>query len=201
MIRERPPAPMAGRVDARLPITPALVAATAGVTIEVATLHLAAWCDAVTNRCATGDVLIFDQVVVGPNAPILLEGWHAVRSAARAEASGLFDELEERWYDVHAERCGDDCEHSFEQLDVTGWALSSLRSGWCGDRFTDGRRVVARAVVVDADNVMDVMDVVRVELAIERLMAELADAITVGGCPVVDARLPIVRSDGLRWAA
>ena len=116
-------------------------------------------------------------------------------------ARTLFDELEERWYDVHAERCGDDCEHSFEQLDVTGWALSSLRSGWCGDRFTDGRRVVARAVVVDADNVMDVMDVVRVELAIERLMAELADAITVGGCPVVDARLPIVRSDGLRWAA
>ncbi|TDT14644.1 hypothetical protein BDK89_0199 [Ilumatobacter fluminis] len=198
MIRERPPAPMAGRVDARLPITPALVAAAAGVTLEVATRHLAAWCDAVTNRCANGDVLIFDQVVVGPNAPILLEGWHAVRSAARAEASGLFDELEERWYDVHAERCGDDCEHSFEQLDVTDWALWLLRSGWCGERFTDGRRVVARAVVVDADNVMDV---VRVELAIERLMAELADAITVGGCPVVDARLPIVRSDGLRWAA
>ena len=121
-----------------------------------------------------------------------------MRSAARAEASGLFDELEERWYDVHVERCGDDCEHSFEQLDVAGWALSSLRSGWCGDRFVDGRPVVARAVVVDADNVMDV---VRVELAIERLMAELADAITVGGFPVVDARLPMERSDGLRWAA
>jgi len=198
MVRERPPAPLVDRVEARTPITPALIAAAAGVEIELATRCLAAWCDAVSTRCAHGDVVLFDQLVVGPSAPILLEGWCAIRSAARAEASGQFDEAEERWYDVHAERCGDHCEHVFEVPTVTDWALSELRSGWCGDRFVDGRRVVARAVVADVRNVMDV---VRSELAIERLMAELADAITIRGFPVVDARLPIVRHEGLRWAA
>lgn len=198
MIRERPPAPMVGRVDVRLPVSPALVAAVAGTDVEVASRCLDVWCDAVPTRCLAGDVVLFDGLVVGPNEPILLEGWHAVRCAARDQAQGLFGELEASWYDTHADGCGDQCEHVIEEPSVTEWALFGLRRGWCGDRFVDGRHLVAGRVDVDTSRIIDV---VRAEIAIERLVVELADAITIGGLPVIDARLPAHRRGGLRLAA
>ncbi|MAT04426.1 MAG: hypothetical protein CL424_05210 [Acidimicrobiaceae bacterium] len=190
---------MAGRVDATEPITPALVAATSGVDRQLADVCFRSWIDAVADRCRAGYVVVFDELVIGPNEPILLEGWHATRTAALADERGLFDDDEEQWYDLHAELCGDDCDHVYERLTVAEWALVGLQLGWCGDRFVDGSRLVAQATRhLETERWLDV---VRIVMAIERLLTELADAITVDGFPVLDARPRHRRIDRLRWAA
>ena len=197
-MRERHPAPLAGRAPAHEPITAALVAAASGVDRDLVARLLADWFTAIGDACRAGTVVVFDDFVVGPAEPLLLEARHAVRSAARAEASGVFDEMEDDWFDRHGD---DDDVEPFERPSVTEWAIASLRFGWQGERVCDGRRLVAASTRARDLPIERIIEVVRVCWAFDDIVAGLANAIHIAGFPVVDARLAGRRLDGVRWAA
>lgn len=142
----------------------------------------------------TGDVLVFDDFVVGTPCPLLLETAHRVRLMRRAEQRGLFDDEEERWYEEHP-----DDDAVWESPSIPDRVIAAMQHGQEAERVVPGSVVehaVWRALGRPCDRLMQV---VRLGVATERLVAELASAIRIGGAAVVDARLPGERFDGLRW--
>jgi hypothetical protein len=196
MIRSPHPPPLEARVEARRPISADLLAAVSGEPLTLAERFAEAWFDTAVVLVAFGRVIVFDDMVIGPPCPMLLETAHHVRSTRRAERTGAFDEEEERWYADHR-----DDDEFYEPPTIQQRVLDSMASQQEHHRLvTDG--VVALGVWRAFDTDHDVlMPVVHLLGAMGRLLVELAGAVRIGQGVVVDARLPGERADGLRWAA
>ena len=193
--RHRPPR-FDQRVDARRPISADLLAAASQVPYALADEFRTAWFDIVEQLTARRRVLIFDEFVVGPAEPLLLEVAHQVRLTRRADHLGLFDDEEEQWYDEHP-----DVDDPYERPTTSERVLLQLADRQEGERIALGieaARTVYRSARRDPEHLFDL---VRLELTLERLVVELADSICLGAAAFVDARLPGERTRGLRWAA
>lgn len=193
--RHRPPR-FDQRVDARRPISADLLAAASLVRLTLADGFRTAWFDAVEQLTECRRLLVFDEFVVGPPEPMLLEAAHQVRLTRRAEHLGHFDDEEERWYAEHR-----DSDDPYERPTTPERVLLQLADRPEGERVglgVDAVRRVCRSIRPDPEHVVDH---VCLELTLERLVAGLADSIRLGGAAFVDARLPGEGRGGLRWVA
>lgn len=196
MSRHHPP-PFADRVDAGRPITRDLLSAASGEPLDVAEHFASAWFDAARTAALIGDVLVFDEFVIGPPSPLLLETAHHVLLMRRAQRLGLFDEEEERWYDEHIA----DDDTVWESPSIPDRVLAAMRHGQESERIVPGS-ILARATWHAFGRDRECwLSLVRLDMTIQRLVVELASAIRIGDAAVVDARLPGERVDGLRLAA
>ncbi len=195
MTRQRSSPPFAERVDAGRPISGELLSAISGESTELAERFASTWFDAVRTATVNGDVLVFDEFVVGEPCPILLEVAHQVRLMRRAENTGLFDHEEERWYEEHA----DDDDALWQPPSIPDRVIAAMQHGPESGRVVSGS-VIEHAVWCAFGRPREqVIQVVRLGMTIERLVVELASAIRIGDAAVVDARLLGERFDGLRW--
>ncbi|MDW3214971.1 MAG: hypothetical protein R8G01_13290 [Ilumatobacteraceae bacterium] len=195
MPRQRQSPPFADRVDAGVPISAALVSAVSGEPIEFAERFVSTWFDAARAVTMAGDVLVFDDFVVGMPCALLLETAHRVRLMRCAESTGVFDEEEERWYDEHA----DDDDAVWEPPSIPDRVIAAMQHGPESGRVVLGS-AVGRAVWCAFGRPRDqLIQVMRLGMTIERLVVELASAIRIGDAAVVDARLLGERFEGLRW--
>ena len=197
MPRHRQPRSIDKRVAADRPISADLLAAAASVPLTFAESYRAAWFNTAAQITGRGLVLVYDEFVVGPPDPLLLEAVHHLRMIRRAEYLGVYDDEEAEWYDEHA----DDLDATYERPTLTARALGAMRDGQEADRLVPGSAltsIVSRVLRPEPENLHTL---IRIEIALERLVVELADAIRIGEGVVVDARLPGERADGWRWAA
>ncbi|MEJ7801557.1 MAG: hypothetical protein WKF60_13620 [Ilumatobacter sp.] len=195
MFRRQPP-PFAERVAAHHPITGELLAAIAGAPVDLADRFAMLWFAAVQEHCERGCVLVFDEFVVGPPGPLLLEAAHHVRLVRRAEALGLFDDEEADWYEEHA----DDDSARWESPLIPDRVLVALGTGQHSDQLASGEVVTAQVARQFGPCSPTLWIEIRVMWALEHVVVSLADAIRVGDAAVVDARLPGERLSE-RWAA
>ena len=196
MSRHRHPPLIDERVDARRPISTDLLAAAAGAPPALAERYRSAWFETAEDITNPGAVLVFDEFVVGRADPLLLEAVHQLRLMRRAERLGVFDDEGAEWYDTYP-----DDDAVYEHPTLPERALSALADGQGAQRLIHGSAVATMVAKVLRPERDMYMTVIRLELTLERLLAELADAIRVGNCAVVDARLPGERADGWWWAA
>lgn len=195
-MRRQPP-PLEGRLEADRPITAELLAAASRQPLELAAQYGDLWLRVARLAAESDLVLVFDELVVGPPCPLLLEAAYHVRETRRAERLGRFDDEEERWYDA----LGHDPDVCWEPPTTTDRVLAAMESGQESERLVDGA-VVSRAVVRALDLPIEQwVPCVRLGMTMRRLLVELADGIRVGEALVADARLPGEVSDGWRWAA
>ena len=199
MRRYRQPPPFADRIDAGRPITGHLLSAVSGEPVELSERFASTWFDAARGAALAGDVLVFDQFVIGLPCPLLLESAHHVRLMRRAERRGVFDEEERQWYDDHA----DDDEAWWEPPSIPDRVIAALQHGQESERVVMGSIVAQTAWRAFGRDLECWMSLIHLNLTIQRLVVELASAIRIGEAAVVDARLLGERLDSLRsgWAA
>lgn len=200
----RQPQPLDDRLEADRPITPELLAVAARQPLELTTQYVELWFRVARIAVESNLVLVFDELVVGPPCPLLLEAAHHVRETRRGGRLGRFDDEEERWYDLHADDDGgghDDGGAAWEPPTITDRVLAAMAPGQESDRLVDGA-VVSRAVMGALDLPIEQwIPLIQLARTVERLLVELADGLRIGGGVVVDARLPGEMLDGSRWAA
>jgi hypothetical protein len=196
MPRRHPP-PFDDRVDAGRPITGHLLSAASGQSLELAERFASVWLDAARSATAAGDVLVFDDFVIGAPSPLLLEVAHQVRLMRRAERRGLFDDEAERWYDEHA----DDDDAVWEPPSVADRVLAAMRFGQESERIVLGSVVWSVVWGAFGRDRACWVPLMHLCIAMEHLLVELASAIRIGDAAVVDARLAGERMDGLGLAA
>lgn len=189
--------PFADRVEAGRPITADLLSAASGEPLELAERFASAWFAAACTAAVAGAVLVFDDFVIGPPCPLLLETAHCVRLMRRAECRGLFDQEEEEWYDEHA----DDDDAFWEPPSIPDRVIAAMQHGQESERIVPGSVVALAVWRAFGQDPGCLTSLVHLCITIELLLVELADAIRIGDGAVVDARLLGERVDGLRWAA
>lgn len=193
----RRPLPLDGRLEADRPITAELLAVTAEQPLELAGRYLDLWFRTARAAVRCGLVLVFDDLVVGPPCPLLLEAAHRVRETRRAERRGDFDDEEDRWYELH----DDDDDAVWEPPTITDRVLDDLAAGQEADRLVDGA-VVSRVVVRALDlPIEQLLPAIGLGSAVRRLLVELADGIRIADAVAVDARLPGETFESRWWAA
>jgi hypothetical protein len=196
----RHPPPFADRVESGRPITGDLLSAASGEPLDLAERFATTWFDAARTAAVVGAVLVFDDFVIGPPCPLLLEAAHQVRLMRRAERRGLFDDEEQQWYDEHADDDDDD-DAVWERPSIPDRMLAAMEHGQESERLVHGS-VVAVAVWSAFGRDRECwMPLVHLGVAMEHLLVELASAIRIGDAAVVDARLAGERMDGLGLAA
>lgn len=193
----RRPLPLDGRLEADRPITAELLAVTAEQPLELAGRYLDLWFRTARAAVRCGLVLVFDDLVVGPPCPLLLEAAHLVRETRRAERRGDFDDEEDRWYELH----DDDDDAVWEPPTITDRVLDDLAAGQEADRLVDG--AVVSSVVVRALDlpIEQLLPAIGLGSAVRRLLVELADGIRIADAVAVDARLPGEIFESRWWAA
>ena len=198
----RSPPPLDDRLEADRPITPELLAVAARQPLELATHYVELWFRVARMAVESDLVLVFDELVIGPPCPLVLEAAFHVRETRRAERRGDFDDEEEHWYDEHGDDDGDDDGPVWEPPTITDRVLAAMASGQEADRLVDGA-VVSRAVSRALDPpIAQWIAFIRLAMTMERLLVELADGVRVGGGVVVDARLRgEILDAAARWAA
>lgn len=197
MFRIPPPPRLDARVEADRPITPDLLAAASGQPIERVGPFLSTWLDCARAVAPAGLVVVFEQFVLGRPDPLLLEAVHHLRTVRRADHLGRFDDEEERWYQEHE----DDPDALWEPPTLADRVLDAMRTGQESERLLDGVRFDRLVRTVARAEPGEWLPLILLTFPLHRLMAELADAIRIGGAVVVDARLPGERAEGFRWAA
>lgn len=196
MHRRHPP-PLDARFEAAGPITAELLAIVASQPAELAAEYLTAWLDVAHLAADAGLVLVFDELVIGAPCPLLLEAAHHVREVRRDEHLGRFDDAD--WC------CDDEDDDALAAVGpptVVDRVLAAMAAGQEAERLVEGA-VLARAVSRARDRHHERwVAFVRLALAMERLLVELADGVRIGPALVIDARLPGEQfEDGYRWAA
>lgn len=195
----RPPPSLHDRLEAERPITAELLAVSARQPLEFATSYLELWLRVARTAIESNLVLVFDDLVIGPPCPLVLEAAYHVREARRAERLRQFDDEEEHWYELHADDVDDDA--VWEPPTTTDRVLAAMEWGQESDRLVDGA-VVARAVMRALELPLEHwIPMIRLGMTMQRLLVELADGIRIGGGVVVDARLPGEILDDSGWAA
>jgi hypothetical protein len=192
----------ADRFEAWRPITPELLAASSGAAVEVCRECLYTWYVAAAMCAEQGLILVFDEFVVGLPTPALLEAAHQLRATRRAEANGLFDDEEARWYSEHDDDDDDD-DDFYDPPSIADRVVAHMLGGWEGERFAEGdliTREVHRRIRTDTDT-DSLFDVIHLCMSLEQMLVTLAGAIRIDEAAVIDARLPGEIADGLRWAA
>lgn len=195
-MRRQPP-PLDARLEADRVVTAELLAAASLQPLDLAARYCDIWFRVARLVAESNVVLVFDELVLGPPCPLLLEAADHVRETRRAEHLGRFDDEEEHWYDEH----GDDPDAFWEPPTTTDRVLAAMASGQESDRLVDGvvvSRVALRALDLPIEQWVSF---VQLGMTMKRLLVELADGIRVGHAVVVDARLPGEVRDGWRWAA
>lgn len=193
----RRPLPLDGRLEADRPITAELLAVTAEQPLQLAGRYLDLWFRTARTAVRCGLVLVFDDLVVGPPCPLLLEAAHRVREIRRAERRGDFDDEEDRWYELH----DDDDDAVWEPQTITDRVLDDLAAGQEADRLVDGADV-SRVVVQALDlPIEQLLPAIGLGSAVRRLLVELADGIRIADAVAVDARLPGEIFESRWWAA
>lgn len=199
----RPPPPLDDRLEAERPITAELLAVTARQPLELATSYLELWLRVARTAVESNQVLVFDDLVIGPPCPLVLEAAYHVRETRRAERVGRFDDEEEHWYERYGnhDADADDDDAVWEPPTTTDRALAAMELGQESDRLVDGA-VVSRAVMRALQLPLEQwIPMIRLGMTMQRLLVDLADGIRIGGGVVVDARLPGEILDDSRWAA
>jgi hypothetical protein len=196
MRRSRRQLPFADRVEVWRPISAELLAAATLVPHDLARQFLVEWYVAAEALTARRWVLVFDEFVVGLPNPLLLEAAHCVRLMRGAEQAGEFDDEEQQWYEEHP-----DDDEVWDPPAIPARVLAAMSGGWEGDRLADGSLVAGLVLRALRPTDGQHFDIVRLGLTLERLLADLADAVRVGDAAVVDARLPTEFVGSWRWAA
>lgn len=186
----RRPLPLDDRLEADRPITPELLAVAAVQPLELAAQFVEHWFRVARLAVESGLVLVFDEFVVGPPCPLLLEAAFHVRETRRAERRGDFDDEEERWYELHDDDDDDDDDVAdWEPPTITDRVLGAMAAGQESDRLVDGD-VVTRAALRTLDlPIAQLIPAFQLGTAMRRLLVELADGVRIDGAVVVDARL------------
>jgi len=195
MFRPPDPPPMPNRVDADGPITAALLAAVSGQPLAPAESMHAAWLQIARFATADDTIVVFDTFVLGRPDPFLREVADRLRAVRRAEQRGEFDDepgcFDDDWAD----------DDHVEPPSRADRVIDSLRHCPDWDRLLDEGRFVRMVWALDGADRSNWLRHVRLTLAMERLVLELADAIHIDGAVIIDSRLPGQRVDSLMWAA
>ena len=188
--------PLIQRTELRALLHVELIAALARCPVATARRYVDAWLDTVAFVAAMRRPIVFDWFVAGPPAPMLLEIAHELRLVRQAEHDGVFADEEEQWYEQH----GDDAEPwRPPRPDERVVATLGARSGF-GPMVTESDVVtmVVRTMRTPRD---EIMDLVQVSMAVDRLIGEVADSARIGDLVIADARLPHERQRRWGWAA
>jgi hypothetical protein len=209
-----PPLPLDDRLDADRPITPELLAVAARQPLELATRYAELWFGAARTAVESDLVLVFDEFVIGPPCPLVLEAAHHVREIRRARRRGPLDDLDDRddavrqWFDRFDDGDDDRDDGADEPDDddrdpptIVDRVFAAMSTGPEAERLVHGAvvpRAVMRALDLPIDQWIPAIEVSRV---LTLLLAELADGIRIGDGVVVDARLRGEIGDDEWWAA
>jgi hypothetical protein len=188
---------MSTRVAVEGPITAALLAAVSGQPGDLADSLYTAWLQ--TARWATVDdtIVVFDTFVLGRPDPFLREVAHQLRLIRRAEARGDLLDEEGRFYEEHEH----DDDARYEPPTIADRVIGALRRYPDSDRLLDESRFGCMVAVLHGLDRSTWLSHIRLTLAMERLVLELADAIEIAGAVVIDGRLSGERADSLRRVA
>lgn len=196
LYRRHHPASLVSRVDASVPITGDLLAAASGQPLELARRLVPAWFELVRSAAQT-NVIVFDEFVVGPPCPLLLEAADQLRAVRRAENLGQFDHEESEWYDEHC----DDEDADWEEPTPVGRVLVAMECQQESDHLRPGPLAVWPSLRAAFGTRSGVMPLIILEQTLARIITEISEGVRIGDAIVIDGRLSGEQADGLRWAA